>query len=140
MQFIINFLISYKWRHKFWAPNLKIFYPELLYNVDSALPLRLKERGASENEVQVVLSATFVGAGCFYSEEVLTIEFFLSNTPLFGHILLYIHYKMWPKSGECDHKKFNSKNFSTVMIESLKCSAFWSFYSFSETSQGRPKA
>ena len=49
-----------------------------------------------------------------YSEEILTIKVFLSHNPLFGHILLHIQYKMWAKSGVWDHKKFDSKNFSTA--------------------------
>ena len=42
-------------------------------------------------------------------------NFLWSITPLFEHILLHMHYKICSKSGVMDHKKFNSKNFSTVM-------------------------
>ena len=46
-------------------------------------------------------------------------KFLLSNflwsiTPLFEPILLHMCYKMCSKSGVMDHKKFDSKNFSTV--------------------------
>ena len=35
-------------------------------------------------------------------EKLLLSNFLWSHTPLFGHILLHIHYKMWPKSGVWD--------------------------------------
>ena len=47
-------------------------------------------------------------------EKFLLSNFLWSHTLLFGHILVHIHYNMWPKSGVWDHKKFDSKDFSTV--------------------------
>ena len=47
-------------------------------------------------------------------EKFLLSKFLWSHTPHFGHILLHFHYKMWPKSRVWEHKKFDSKNFSTV--------------------------
>ena len=47
-------------------------------------------------------------------EKSLLSNFLRSHTPVFGHILLHSHYKMWPKSWVLDHIKFDSKNFSTA--------------------------
>ena len=49
-----------------------------------------------------------------FGEKFLLTYFLWSHTPLFGHTLQCIGSKMWPKSGVWDHKKFDSKNFSTV--------------------------
>ena len=60
-----------------------------------------------------VIKNSRLGVQIFTVEKFLLYHFSWSHTPVFGHILLNISYKMWPKSGVWSHKKFDSKNFST---------------------------